>query len=276
MFLVPASGYFQPFQDCEPVPCGDQQISYPFRHKEQPSHCGYPGYELGCDGYNPTLSMASLEYRVIHMNMSAQILEVARMDLLKDMCPQTYVDTTLNFSLFNYTPRDLNSTLFYKCDPSMSYQPYQFYCHPSGGGYLALDVDPENQVHEPCNVSVLVPILKSEALGPSPALEGGDYGRSISEVLKEGFEITWIANTSQCENCNKSGGRCGYDWTRQEFNCFCPDGAYPTTCDGPLGMYAYSDHLICGFQLAKAVQSEGLLGIPFPLLVNWKTTRSCP
>ncbi|KAK3440516.1 hypothetical protein EUGRSUZ_B00794 [Eucalyptus grandis] len=75
-FLIPASSEFLPFQECAPYDCGDQQISYPFRHKEQPNHCGYPGYELRCEGDNPTLSMGSLEYRAIHMDRRAQTLEV--------------------------------------------------------------------------------------------------------------------------------------------------------------------------------------------------------
>ncbi|KAI6683438.1 hypothetical protein NL676_029351 [Syzygium grande] len=256
-FRVAASGDFLQYQECAPFDCGDQQISYPFRHNEQPSYCGYPGYELGCDGYNLTLSMVSQEYRVIHTNRSTQILVVARMDLLEDLCLQTYVNTTLNFSLFNYAFTYLNSALFYDCNSSSTPRPYRFSCPTSGDGYFAPDVDLANPLPKLCNFSVLV-LTSSEAqpLTPPPS-EGGSHSATISEVLSKGFEITWIADTLQCENCNKSGGRCGYDWTRQEFNCFCPDGAYFTSCPPilgsiPSGLYAYS-HLICGFHLAKVV-----------------------
>ncbi|KAI6683437.1 hypothetical protein NL676_029350 [Syzygium grande] len=123
-FLVPTSGEFQPFLDCDPFPCGDQQISYPFRHKEQESHCGYPGYELSCDRDNLNLSMMSEEYKVIHMNLSAQILEVARMNLWEDICLQTYKDTTLDLNLFNYTFNDLNFTVLYYCGLWKTTPPY--------------------------------------------------------------------------------------------------------------------------------------------------------
>ncbi|XP_030445744.1 LEAF RUST 10 DISEASE-RESISTANCE LOCUS RECEPTOR-LIKE PROTEIN KINASE-like 2.7 [Syzygium oleosum] len=291
-FPMPTSGYFQPFLDCAPSNCGDEEISYPFRHVTQPSYCGYPGYELGCYRDNFTLSMGSLEYQVIHIYWSEQILEVARSDLSKDICLQRYVDTTLNFSLFNYAVTDLNYTLFYNCNSSSTLRPYRFSCPASGDGYFAPNVDHANPLHELCNFSVLVPISSIEVLGLPPPSKGNNDSATISKVLNEGFEITWIATTSQCENCTISGGRCGYGWTRQEFNCFCHDGAYSIACPRslvpasvpsiplvpgivPSSMYAYS-HPICGFQFAKVFQREGLLGIPFPLLVNSKTTRSCP
>ncbi|KAF8037889.1 hypothetical protein BT93_B0661 [Corymbia citriodora subsp. variegata] len=280
-FLVPASGYFPPHEDCVPHRCGDQEISYPFRHIEQPNYCGYPGYELSCDGDNLTLSMESLEYRVIHMNMSTRILEVERMDLSEDLCLGAPLNTILNFSLFDYTSSDLNYTLFYGCElPAIV--PYWFYCHTHGHGYFAPHVDSPIPLPDPCNFGILVPILRSEAPGPLLPSKDDGHNATIREVLNEGFEITWIANTSQCENCTKSGGRCGYDWKRYRFNCFCPDGAYSPNCNGTRvpGSFPSSTSallsLVCGFQLTKAVQLEGLQGIPFPLLVNWKTTRSCP
>ncbi|XP_056175310.1 LEAF RUST 10 DISEASE-RESISTANCE LOCUS RECEPTOR-LIKE PROTEIN KINASE-like 1.3 [Syzygium oleosum] len=266
-FLVPGSGKFLPFRECAPFVCGDKNISYPFRHNERPTHCGYPGYELGCDGHNPTLVMESLTYRVIHMNTNMQILEVARKDLSDDLCHGAHVNTTLNSSLFNYTSSDLNSILFYDCDSSPIFGSYPFSCPTSGDSYFAPVVDLEHLPQELCNFSVLVPISQSdEAPDRPPPSEDSDFGAPInhaariSEILNKGFEITWIANTAQCENCTESGGICGYDWKRQRFNCFCTDGAYSPTCNGtrvpgsfPSSMYTYS-HLFCGFQLAKAVQ----------------------
>ncbi|KAF8037748.1 hypothetical protein BT93_B0553 [Corymbia citriodora subsp. variegata] len=242
-FLVPASSEFQPFRECTPFICGGQEISYPFRHNGQPNHCGYPGYKLDCDRDNLTLlSMESLEYQVIHMFRSEQILKVARTDLSKDVCLGRYVNTTLNSSLFNYTSSYLHSALFYNCNSSSTPRPYRFSCPKSGYGYFALKVDLANPLHEPCKFSVFVPILPIETQGLQSS-KGSDNSTTISpatmtKVLKSGFEITWIANTSLCENCIESGGRCGYNWTRQEFNCFCRDKAYPTTCPGPSGMYA--------------------------------------
>ncbi|KAK3440519.1 hypothetical protein EUGRSUZ_B00804 [Eucalyptus grandis] len=241
-YLVPTSGEFQQFRECASFVCGDQEISYPFRHVRQPSYCGYPGYELDCDRDNLTiLSMKSLEYQVIHMDRSKQILEVERMDLSNDICLGTHVDTTLNFSLFNYTSSYLNSTLFYNCNSSSTHSPYRFSCPASGHGYFALDADLEKLPHERCNFSVFVPILPIEASSPPSTPESGSSANIrdiIRDILKKGFEITWIANTFLCENCTKSGGRCGYGWTGQEFNCFCRDKACPTTCSGPSGMYA--------------------------------------
>ncbi|KAL3748972.1 hypothetical protein ACJRO7_010115 [Eucalyptus globulus] len=248
-FLVPTSDEFLLFLECAPYDCGDQQISYPFRHKKQPNHCGYVGYELGCEDDRVILSMKSLEYRVIHMDRSTQILKVARMDLLDGICLGTRVNTTLDFSLFSSTFSDRNSTLFYNCDSFSTSLPYEFSCPPSQNGYFVLDADLIEEPIKLCSSGVFV-FISREALGLlPPPMQGGDHGANISEVLNQGFEITWIADTSQCENCNNSGGRCGYDWTRQEFNCFCHDGAYPRICNVPSGLYAYSN-LICVCQFS--------------------------
>ncbi|XP_039163673.1 LEAF RUST 10 DISEASE-RESISTANCE LOCUS RECEPTOR-LIKE PROTEIN KINASE-like 1.3 [Eucalyptus grandis] len=283
-FLVPASSYFKPFRECVPYRCGDQEISYPFRHNERPSYCGHPGYELDCDGGNLTLlSMASLEYQVIHVDRSEHILKVARTDLLKDICLAAHVNTTLNFSLFNYTSDYLNSVLFYNCNSLSTHLPYWFSCPTSGDGCFAFDADRKIHLYEVCNFSVFVPILPTERLGLpiSKVHNNATINRSIiRKILKKGFEITWLANTSLCENCTKSEGRCGYDWTRQEFNCFCPDAAYPATCHitpipasvpsippvpaiVPSSMYAYS-HLTCGFHLAISCSKRRIAGHVLP------------
>ncbi|KAF8010326.1 hypothetical protein BT93_J1065 [Corymbia citriodora subsp. variegata] len=273
-FLVPVSGESPLFEECAPFVCGDQEISYPFRCKEQPSYCGYPGYEIECDEHNQTLlSMGPLEYRVIHMKMSQRILEVARMDLSEDVCQGLHVNATLNSSLFDYASHYLNLTLFYDCDSSLPHQHYNLFpCPPSGHVYIDLDADPESQLHKHCKFSVLGPVSPSEAPGlrrPPVGTNDSAFISHVNEVLKESFEITWTASTSMCENCNKSGGTCGYDSKKREFNCFCKDGAHSKTCKQ--GMYAYS-HLMFGFQLADVLPRKRMLG----LLVNWTTAISFP
>ncbi|KAK3440501.1 hypothetical protein EUGRSUZ_B00768, partial [Eucalyptus grandis] len=225
------SGYFSSFQECAPFVCGYIRISYPFRHISQPRYCGYPGYELDCDGFNPILYMVSQKYQVIHMDRSAQILVVARSDLSDSICLETYNEITLDLKLFNYTSNNLNSTFIYNCDswPTLpSY--YRFSCPESQFGYFVLSVNLSNLLPKRCNSIVHVPISKSEPIGLPPPSAGFNFGDNISDILNKGFEITWIANTSLCEDCAISEGICGYDWTRQEFNCFCLDAAYPATC----------------------------------------------
>ncbi|XP_018717701.2 LEAF RUST 10 DISEASE-RESISTANCE LOCUS RECEPTOR-LIKE PROTEIN KINASE-like 2.1 [Eucalyptus grandis] len=237
-FLAPAASAFPLFQECAPSNCGGQEVSYPFRLDKQPTYCGHPGYELDCDGDSLTLSIESLEYRVIHMNTSTQILVVVRMNLSEDICLETYNETTLDLNLFNYTSNDLNSTLFYNCDsrPNLTLPtspPYRFSCPNSKDGYFVPGDNLPKPLLSTCSSIVHVPISKSEPLGFPPPSMDGNNNPTISEILNERFEITWILNTSQCESCNKSGGRCGYGWAGQEFCCFCPEGVNSTTCGRP-------------------------------------------
>jgi len=46
------------------------------------------------------------------------------------------------------------------------------------------------------------------------------------EILKMGFILNWTA--PDCQYCEKSGGRCGFDGN--EFLCFCKDKSYLKSC----------------------------------------------
>ena len=59
----------------------------------------------------------------------------------------------------------------------------------------------------------MVPVLKEKL-----SYRGFDLG----EVLKAGFEVQWTTmDGDKCRECVDSGGRCGFDYTVNEFACFC-------------------------------------------------------
>ena len=64
---------------CEESKCGDHgmAIRFPFKLKDQPSHYGYPGFELSCNGSDTVLELpTSAKFFVRHINYKSQVIEV--------------------------------------------------------------------------------------------------------------------------------------------------------------------------------------------------------
>ncbi|GJR51798.1 leaf rust 10 disease-resistance locus receptor-like protein kinase-like 1.2 protein [Tanacetum coccineum] len=53
-------------------------------------------------------------------------------------------------------------------------------------------------------------------------------GMNYNEVMERGFELTWRA--TDCGECAKSGGMCGYNATDERFVCFCTDRPHSKSC----------------------------------------------
>ncbi|GMN25536.1 hypothetical protein TIFTF001_051445, partial [Ficus carica] len=65
--------------ECEESKCGDHgmAIRFPFRLKDQPNHCGYPGFELSCSGSDTVLELpVSAKFFVRHIDYKSQTIEV--------------------------------------------------------------------------------------------------------------------------------------------------------------------------------------------------------
>ncbi|GAA0167528.1 hypothetical protein LIER_40394 [Lithospermum erythrorhizon] len=78
----------------------EQNVGYPFWGKDRPEYCGYPGFELKCDGDVPHITIKSILYRVVKVGNDN--FTVARDDLWNSP-PTQFHNTTLDFNLFNYT-----------------------------------------------------------------------------------------------------------------------------------------------------------------------------
>ncbi|KAL6324596.1 hypothetical protein AAG906_013408 [Vitis piasezkii] len=208
-----------------PVQCANMEISYPFWGGNRPGYCGHPGFELSCDGDAPEFTMVEVSYRVRDINNASQTLTVARADFWNDYCPQKYINTTLNVTLFSYSTRYPRLTLYYGCPPSIQGLPHAFIC--SSGttnitGYLATN----DTTLVTCNNSVTVPVSQSAV----DAIENSNGSSSLlTAALNNGFGLVWAANNSLCQRCVASGGQCGYKSSTNEFTCYCRDKPYAFT-----------------------------------------------
>ena len=228
----------------EEYECGNlkTKIGYPFWGGDRPEYCGYPGFELDCQGAAPEFTMNDANYKVLDINNSTNTVTVARADYWNSNCPSKYVSTALNTSLFSYNSTTYSDlTLYYQCIYLISI-PNQFNCSNNDTicYFTILSISLGSVSSESCDVTVKIPIIESAAT----AIEsGGGKVDDVREALKEGFGLLWNANNSLCKECVDSGGHCGNNNSTQ-FVCYCRDGpSSASTCGNSTtsspGMYMY-------------------------------------
>ena len=63
-------------------PCGDQGplIQFPFRLKDQPRHCGYPGFELSCTENNQTMLELPVSVKLLVKKITYKSREIIVQD----------------------------------------------------------------------------------------------------------------------------------------------------------------------------------------------------
>ncbi|KAL2896256.1 LEAF RUST 10 DISEASE-RESISTANCE LOCUS RECEPTOR-LIKE PROTEIN KINASE-like 1.3, partial [Bienertia sinuspersici] len=211
--------------------CGNvTHVGFPFwGGSYRPKQCGYPDLELSCKNNITTiLQIKGMKYHVLDINQNTRIMKLARDDFLHGICMQKFVNTTLDFELFDYAPGSQNLTVLYGCPPPYTPNPSQFTCKISGtndtDGYpVEGAIGPSG-----CHASVVVPVVVSSAV------QIGKW--SLSQIISHGFEATYkLEDAELCAQCEASRGRCGFDLSQDMMTCLCSDGSVTdgnTLCNG--------------------------------------------
>ncbi|KAL6139788.1 hypothetical protein ACLB2K_058090 [Fragaria x ananassa] len=226
------------------INCGDiSNISYPFWGVNRPNYCGQPSFKIKCQDNVPMINMRNINFRILEMNSSstARAVKVARNDYRGTICPPTYVNTNVNFSLFNYGSGLQNISFYYGCNTSSNPTMVNaFVCNSSVTvSYLTqsqtskLPYDPV--VTGACQSEVLIPVFETAAL----AIESNTT--TIQEAIDGGFVLGLKIDNGPCNSCEASGGKCGMNTSNGEFMCFCQDQPYAaSTCSSKSGSTSLS------------------------------------
>ncbi|ONI17216.1 hypothetical protein PRUPE_3G146100 [Prunus persica] len=182
------------------------------------------------------INISNINYRILKTktNDSAPSVTVARQDYWGTFCPPTYVNTSINFSLFNYTSGLTNLTFYYECNTTipevlLGFSVTSQVCSTNNGDISVwpitrgLSLDPV--AIGACKNKVIVPVFSTAAV----ALEANTT--TIQDAVDGGFELGLEINNVQCNSCVESGGKCGLNTTTGGFSCFCLDQAYATVCN---------------------------------------------
>ncbi|KAL2522185.1 Protein kinase superfamily protein [Forsythia ovata] len=212
--------------------CGSiTNIGYPFRGIYDPLYCAYPGLVLNCrQDEITTIQIINTTYRVLGIYETTQTMRIVREDVMRATCPQDIVNTTLDYSLFDYSATNTNLTFLYGC-PTLNIPGLSLVCN---NGYNGVYVLSGTQGPGKCNASVVVPVLVSTGNGYGAG--GSVNSTALDQVLQQGFEIRWKMDGKGCSDCIESMGRCGFNFATNRTACFCPDQPYiSATCSGANG-----------------------------------------
>ncbi|XP_042962255.1 LEAF RUST 10 DISEASE-RESISTANCE LOCUS RECEPTOR-LIKE PROTEIN KINASE-like 2.1 isoform X2 [Carya illinoinensis] len=230
------------FEECgRPYHCGSfENISFPYWiDDDRPDYCGHGvnGYKLECvNNEYPVLQFEGLEFRVMNFDQSTKNMTIARTDLWGNLCPDKKLDTTLNYTLYDYTSNLKNLTLFYGCPQNVSIPSgNRFECSP-GAWNNAYFVDDTLLPHginlsefngQLCDATVKVPVFKTIAFNEVPVVGAATF---LMKILEKGFEVEYDESLLvACSGCRSSGGICSSSSTSTPpFVCFCRDGVQST------------------------------------------------
>ncbi|XP_016560788.2 LEAF RUST 10 DISEASE-RESISTANCE LOCUS RECEPTOR-LIKE PROTEIN KINASE-like 1.4 isoform X2 [Capsicum annuum] len=204
-------------------PCGKKYtcgnitgLSYPFLSVNDPPFCGYPGFEFKCNqDSTTTMVINNINYRILNVHPTTQTMRVVREDMMESPCPVDLVNTTLDYSLFDFAAGYTNLTFLYNCP--VSYIEIMDVTACRNSKYHNVFVLPGAVGPGKCTASVTVPVLQTSAVTVGSLNSSG-----LGQLLQEGFDIRWKLDGKACSECTQKKGRCGYDEFSKKTTCFCP------------------------------------------------------
>ncbi|KAK1297851.1 hypothetical protein QJS10_CPB14g00378 [Acorus calamus] len=205
------------YKSCAPIPfsCGNFtiNITFPFSIDGTSPGCGLPDLHLSCTTNNLTqLMMNNVSYQVKNIDYEKQIMTIADIAFINidKYCPYLSTNTSLDFSLFEYTSNDHNLT-HYGCSIPLNWSSSGFYqlCNTSTNYvdyyyFIAVAVDVLDPLGNYCDSRYFVPIRK-------PYSMDGFSMDGLKKALADGFDVEWKPGKGWCDGCIGSGGRCGFD-----------------------------------------------------------------
>ena len=129
--------------------CGDQGplIQFPFRLKDQPCHCGYPGFELSCTENNQTMLELPVSVKLLVKNITYKSREIFVQDPYNCLARQL---GNLNLAAFPFPFKfEKGFVTFFNCssDKTDPYNLFQSIPCLSIPGNLVYAVDSSTFVH---------------------------------------------------------------------------------------------------------------------------------
>ncbi|OAP14040.1 hypothetical protein AXX17_AT1G60690 [Arabidopsis thaliana] len=185
--------------------CGNITAGFPFSGGNRPQICGHPSLELHCYNNMASIIISDHFYNVLHIDQTSNTLRLARAELEGSFCNATYTATTLPSKIFEISSTYKSLTVFYLCDPKVSYR--SSYTCPGRG---LVSVSQNSDYHNSCQDSFTINVPKSFV----PEEKELDV-TNLESALREGFEVKVKVDEKTCQKCTSSGGTCGFQNSTQ-------------------------------------------------------------
>ncbi|XP_017247407.1 LEAF RUST 10 DISEASE-RESISTANCE LOCUS RECEPTOR-LIKE PROTEIN KINASE-like 1.2 isoform X10 [Daucus carota subsp. sativus] len=220
---------------CPSRTCNGVEIKYPFWQIDETTSaqfCGYPGFGLNCSNpsKDPVLSLPKDSYSVPQINYKNNTLTLIDTDVFQVQCPRVRHNFTSETLPIYQTPQDSNITFYFNCSSPPPIPSTEVDCLASktsqNKSYVVEVTTTESRGfegwYEICEEKVDVVVKKAEIERNEAGLVEG-----FGKALNEGFLLDWKI-LSECNECEESKGRCGYNNIAKEFLCFCEDNTTRT------------------------------------------------
>ena len=143
--------------------------------------------------YITSLTISNHLYHVLHIDQTSQTLRLSRSELQGSFCNATFTATTLPPQIFELSSTFKNLTVFYLCDPNLSYR--SSYTCPPGKGPIT--VSENHDYRKSCHDSFMINVPKSFVP------EGRELNLThIESALREGFEVKLKIDKKACQDCS--------------------------------------------------------------------------
>ncbi|KAL8266849.1 hypothetical protein R6Q59_004193 [Mikania micrantha] len=224
------------YESCVPKDCGDGfNITYPFfiNNLQDPS-CGYPGFNLTCKNGSTILQISGNDFTVKEIDRNKRQIRLQNAAILAnqtEFCSSNIKNLTIDpnrFMIDNATTTQL--VLISNCSGTFSNDLERYRirsCEKSREFVMVANDKNLRNVTDDCGGGgeiVETPVELVGGEGGSVVVDGANY----TEVAERGFLLRWFS--ADCSDCERSGGRCGFNTSTYQFRCFCPDRPHRTSC----------------------------------------------
>ncbi|KAF7123311.1 hypothetical protein RHSIM_Rhsim12G0142700 [Rhododendron simsii] len=218
--------------NCPSNKCGGVKIDYPFWLQSNATayqYCGYHGFNLTCSDDGKTIfNLPGKSFHVKNISYSNNTLTLVDVEVSSQTCPRARQNVTIPTILpLSYNRLDLNLSFYYNCSSGLETDVLPIPCLSSGGNkayVFVVRTEPAGSDFDDwynfCEEKVVVTVMESEI--DDQSTNGLIFG--FEEAVKDGFVLDWRA-AGWCRACEASGGRCGYNYTDQNYLCFCSGGS---------------------------------------------------
>ncbi|KAJ0234511.1 LEAF RUST 10 DISEASE-RESISTANCE LOCUS RECEPTOR-LIKE PROTEIN KINASE-like 1.3 [Hirschfeldia incana] len=234
LFVIPSSvlSVDEHHKKCAPLfGCANQrELGYPFWTPDR-KECGHPDFKVNCSGDFAEINISSVKFQILEIKFNST--RFARKDYHNNICPGDPKNAIINHQILPFSPDTMPSIFYYNCSgPVLNI--------PSGFNIRRLDCKDDSyfvssashswdraileKSSTSCERNVTIPVSRSALRieDGNPTLE------AIKKALNEGFEVMF---NSECWECAKSHGSCGYNDSSRAFVCYCENGPHEHSCD---------------------------------------------
>lgn len=169
--------------------CGElQDISYPFRLKQDPGNCGDPNYELVCSDNKTILEILSSKYFVINIFYKNSSIQIVGVGLASGNCDLPAQSLSLSFIPNSYRYLDGQSfATFVNCSTKIENYAYRpISCLSQNNKFV--------YVTSQYSMEYLLPSCSYLSMIPIPDVNISISDDNVFQILRSRFSLSWDVN----------------------------------------------------------------------------------